>query len=184
MELADDVETGQEIVPAIYAAKTLGSELTRRRSLPFDEVLQLSLTLTDALGHLHKHGLIHRDLKPANIIFVNGIPKIADIGLVTEVGSCGSFVGTEGFIPPEGPGTVKADIYSLGKVIYEASSGKDRLSYPALPTRLDEVPQQKELIELNEVILKACELDGRRRYASTDQMHADLVLLQAGKSVK
>ena len=62
----------------------------------------------------HPHaGLIHRDIKPSNIIFVNGIPKLADIGLVAEQSEAKSFVGTEGFIPPEGPGTPRADIYSL-----------------------------------------------------------------------
>ena len=44
-----------------------------------------------------------------------------------------SYVGTEGFIPPEGPGTPQADIFSLGKVLYEASTGNDRQYFPELP---------------------------------------------------
>jgi WD40 repeat protein len=186
MELGDDAISGQGINSDRYEPKTLGKEAANRGRLPFEECLQLGLSLAAALHHLHKHGLIHRDIKPSNIIFVNGIPKIADIGLVAEVGTSKSFVGTEGFIPPEGPGTVQADIYSLGKVLYEISSGKDRQRFPELPTQLDELKleDQRDYMELNEVILKACESDRHKRYRTAEQMRADLLLLQAGKSVK
>ena len=68
-----------------------------------------------ALGHLH--GLIHRDLKPSNVIFINGEPKLADLGLVTGEDDAQSFVGTEGYLPREGPGPVAADLYALGIVM-------------------------------------------------------------------
>ena len=184
MEVCDDVTLGQKIDPGTYEPRTLGQEIARRGRLPFEECLRLALALAEGLGHLHKHGLIHRDIKPSNIIFVNGIPKIADIGLVATVGTSRSFVGTEGFIPPEGPGTIQADIYSLGKVLYEISSGKDRQTFPALPTALGEETGQASYLELNEVVLRACESDPRKRYKSTEAMQADLLLLQAGKSVK
>src|SRR5262249_3818601 len=130
--------------------------------LPFDQCLELGLSLTVALGHLHKAGLVHRDIKPSNIIFVNGAPRLADIGLVAMASEARSFVGTEGFIPPEGPGTAQADIYSLGKVLYEIATGKDRQNFPEPPTLLEEFADHKQLLELNEIILKACEnADGR-----------------------
>src|SRR5204862_7331615 len=125
MEVGDDARTAQNIVPEDYEPKTLRNELSARGRLPFEECLQVSLSLTSALGHLHKKGLIHRDIKPSNIIFVNGAAKIADIGLVAKIGSSPSFVGTLGYIPPEGPGSAQADIYSLGKVMYEMSTGKE-----------------------------------------------------------
>src|SRR5262245_22858967 len=184
MELADDLASGQHITPETYDPKTLGKELANRGRLPFRECLNFSLSVCDALGHLHKHGLIHRDIKPSNIIFVNGIPKIADIGLVTDVGSSHSYVGTEGFMPPEGPGTALGDIYSLGKVLYEIATGKDRTRYPELPTQVAEMPDRKDWLELNEVIVRACEDDIHKRYQSAEEMHADVVLLLAGKSVK
>jgi len=115
---------------------------------------------------------------------VNGAPKLADIGLVTDVGEAKSFVGTEGFIPPEGPGTAQADIYSLGKVLYEIATGKDRQSFPEPPTLLEQFTDRKQLLELNEIILKACENDPRKRYRSAEEMHEELQLLQFGKSVK
>src|SRR6266496_1675321 len=81
------------------------------------------------LAHLHAVGFVHRDIKPSNIIFVNGAPKLADIGLVTSIDEAHSLVGTVGYIPPEGPGSPQADIYSLGKVLYEAAFGKDRQEF-------------------------------------------------------
>jgi serine/threonine protein kinase/Tfp pilus assembly protein PilF len=171
---------------ATYVPRTLKHEVQSRGRLPVDECVQIGLALTTALAHLHDHGLIHRDVKPSNIIFVNGVPKLADIGLVTDIEATRSFVGTEGFIPPEGPGTVSADVYSLGKVLYEISMGRSRLDFPALPTNWDEIPEadQARLLEFNEVLVKASESDAARRYGSARQMHADLELLQRGKSVK
>jgi serine/threonine protein kinase len=133
MELADDVVARESFDPDIYQPKTLKSELQRVSRLPADEVVALGMSLTLALSALHRHGLVHRDIKPANIIFVGGHPKIADIGLVSPLGQ-ESFVGTEGYVPPEGPGTAQADLFSLGKVLYEIAMGKDRLDSPRWPT--------------------------------------------------
>ena len=130
MELADDQRTGPQIDPESYMPRTLSSELKAQARLPADQCLQIGLALTTALDHVHKYGLIHRDIKPSNIIFVNGRPKLADIGLVAAVDATCSFVGTEGYLPPEGPGTPQGDLYSLGKVLYEASTGKDRRDFP------------------------------------------------------
>jgi WD40 repeat protein len=183
MELADDQFSGQAIARDTYAPKTLKSELCHRGRLPFDECVQISLALTTALEHLHSHGLVHRDVKPSNIIFVNGVPKLADIGLVTGVDATRSLVGTEGFAAPEGPGTPQADIYSLGKVLYELCTGKDRGDFPELPTTLAELPDCEGLVELNAVIGKACREDPRARYQSARAMHDELLLLQSGKSL-
>src|SRR3989449_8219458 len=184
MELADDIETGEEIFPERYVPKTLKELRARQQRLPADECLAISLALARALAHLHVHGLVHRDIKPSNVIFVHGVPKLADIGLVSAIDTSHSFVGTEGFVPPEGPGSVQADLYSLGKVLYEISTGRDRQDFPKLPADIELLPDARALLELNEVMLKACDSDLRRRYASAQAMHDDLVLLQAGKSVK
>src|ERR1044071_3084279 len=184
MELADDVVTGQQIDPAPYQPKPLPTQVQAHKPLPFEQCVELGLSLTAALGHLHQHGLIHRDIKPSNIIFVNGIPKLADIGLVAEKSEAKSFVGTEGFIPPEGPGTPQADIYSLGKVLYEIATGKDRHEFPALPTLLGETATDTPLLELNAVFLKACQTDLKQRYQGATPMREDLLLLRSGRSVK
>ncbi len=184
MELGDDAALGQKIDPELYRPKMLNDEITRLGRLPFQECLELGLALSLALAELHKRNLVHRDVKPSNIIFVNGVPKLADIGLVADVGEARSYVGTEGFIPPEGPGTPQADVYSLGKVLYEISTGKDRQDFPELPTLLGELDNKDRFLELNEVILQACHKDIKSRYQSAWDMHADLLVLANGKSVR
>ena len=169
--------------PDTYTPRNLRSELLLRGRLPVDECLRLGLALTTALENLHRHGLVHRDIKPSNIVFVNGIPKLADIGLVALAEATMSFVGTEGYLPPEGPGTVQADLFSLGKVLYEISTGHDRQQFPELPTGISELPDRAALAEFNEVLLRACAPDVKQRYESAAEMHADLALLQSGKSV-
>jgi WD40 repeat protein len=184
MELGDDSVTGQLINPDAYTPKTLSSQISAHGKLPLQDSMQLGLALSHALAELHRHDLVHRDIKPSNIIFVNGVPKLADIGLVADINEARSYVGTEGFIPPEGPGTPQADVYSLGKVLYEASTGRDRQDFPELPTNWDQSDDHLGLLELNEVILQACKNDPARRYASAWDMHADLLVLANGKSVK
>lgn len=186
MELADDQSSGQEINPQTYAPKTIASEVARAGSLSLRETVRLGLALTETLSKLHEHGLVHRDIKPSNIIFVHGSPKLADIGLVTEAarGDAQSWVGTAGFIPPEGPGSVKADIYSLGKVLYEASTGKDRQEFPALPTLLESSPDHEGLLELNEIVIRACHHDPLQRYGTAWEMHAELTAIANGKSLR
>src|SRR5438034_6362885 len=101
MELGDDENQGQTIVPESYSAKTLANMLRRRGKLPVGECVDLALQLTSALDFLHQHRLIHRDIKPSNIIFVNGAPKFADVGLVTDIESkprTVTYLGTEGYI--------------------------------------------------------------------------------------
>src|SRR5205823_8821444 len=153
--LADDTEAGEEIVPETYVPKTLKEMRARQNRLAPAECLSIAVALTRALAHLHRHGLLHRDIKPSNVIFVHGVPKLADIGLVSAMDSSHSFVGTEGFVPPEGPGSAAADVFSLGKVIYEISSGQNRNEFPKLPEDLETLEDRRALLELNEVVLKA-----------------------------
>src|SRR5207253_9670475 len=118
MELADDHVAGREIDTVNYEPRTLKSDLARHKRLSAADSIKLGLSLTEALEALHTRELIHRDIKPSNIIFIEGVAKLADIGLVAASGQQ-SFVGTEGYVPPEGPGAPRADIYSLGKLLYE-----------------------------------------------------------------
>jgi tetratricopeptide (TPR) repeat protein len=171
------------INPATYRPKTLG-EVARHGRLSIEECVQIVLGVTSSLAHLHRHGLVHRDIKPSNILIIHGVPKLADIGLVAGIKETRSFVGTEGFIAPEGPGKPQADLYSLGKVLYEISTGKDRHDFPDLPADFRDSADQSGFSEMNEIILKACASDVGQRYRSAEEMQADLTILQQGKSVK
>jgi serine/threonine protein kinase len=173
MEAADDDDDGQQIQMDTYVPKTLARELSRHGRLPPERCLDIALALVGGLAHLHHHGLVHRDIKPANLVFLNGSPRIADIGLVTGIGSA-SLVGTPGYLPPEGPGLPSADLYSLGKVLYEMCMGLHRDEFPALPESVAEQGRGALLMQLNRVILKACETNAALRYQSAGEMHAAL----------
>src|SRR5437660_9913790 len=181
MELADDHLAGREIDIVNYEPRTLKSDLGRHKRLNADESIRLGISLTEALDALHTHGLAHRDIKPSNIIFTEGVPKLADIGLVAVSGQQ-SFVGTEGYVPPEGPGTPQADIYSLGKLLYETCTGKDRLEFPETDSQLSQRPDGGQLLQLNDVLVKACAHDPKKRYRSAAEMHRDLTALECGEA--
>ena len=104
MELGDDARTGVHINPDEYIPRTLQTDkkFSGNKPLPLDYCLEVGSQLAHALLYLHSKNLTHRDIKPANVIFVNVRPKLADIGLVAHLDQR-SFVGTEGFIPPDGP---------------------------------------------------------------------------------
>jgi CHASE2 domain-containing sensor protein len=181
MELGDCEVNGTQVIPEAYRAKNLARELDRDRTLPVKDCIDLGIGLAEALQYLHSRQLIHRDIKPSNIIFVNGIPKFADVGLVTHIAEKGrnvTYLGTEGFIAPEGPGTPAADVFSLGKVLYEAAMGRAAAQFPDLPTTLTRRTDQNELLMLNEMILKACQPDHNSRYQTAGDLQADLMRLK------
>lgn len=167
-----------------YTPRTLRSDFKRLGRLPTVDCLRLALDVIGGLARLHHQGLVHRDVKPGNIIFVNGRAKLADVGLVSAGGEGRTFVGTEGYIPPEGPGSPIADLYALGVVLYEASTGFSPDRFPDVPSEWFTERAGDDALELHEVVLKACEGGRERRYQSAEEMQADLALLHSGQSVR
>ncbi len=167
-----------------YVPHTLRHQLKTSGHGTANDAIALGRGLAGALAHLHASGLVHRDVKPSNVIFAGGTPKLADIGLVTEVGDSRSYVGTEGYIPPEGPGTASADCYALGKLLYEFATGRDRHDWPAPAAELATRPDRERLLELNAILHRACAPKPADRYADGAAMLADLDRLGAGRSVR
>ena len=93
-------------------------------------------------------------------------------------------MGTEGYVAPEGPGTPRADLYSLGKLLYEISTGCDRKEFPALPPDIASRPDREALVELNAIVTRACQFDPRERHANAEELQDDLALLERGHSVR
>ncbi len=183
-EVQEPDPVGAALDPDRYAPRTLRSELERRGRLPADEVIGVGLALTAGLAHLHRNGLVHRDVKPANIVFVRGRAKLADLGLVGDISESRTFVGTEGYIPPEGPGAPAADLFALGKVLYEAVTGLPPDEFPNPPPDWLTGVVPHDALELHEVVLRACDSDLSRRYRTAAELQADLALLQSGQSVR
>ena len=186
MELGDSLVSGWEKNPAVYQPHDLVSGRTKLqgRRLPVKECVRIGVTLCEALDFLHRQGMIHRDIKPQNIIFVNGQPKLADLGLIAGIRPPDverTLVGTPGYMPPlpERPGTVAADIYSLGMVLYVLCTGRAAALFPELATTLVNSAEPPDFLPLNTVILKACQPRPEERFASAAEMRGALVEAQA-----
>ena len=181
MELGDAQAPGWEKQPKLYKPKDLENlrKQAYERRLPPKECLRIVTVLADALNFLHSQGLIHRDIKPSNVIFVQGRPKLADVGLVANIrppDQVHTLVGTLGYMPPppEKPGTPQADIYALGMLLYVISTGRDPGLFPDLSTTLIERSGHAEFLPLNNIILKACQPDLAKRYQTTAEILNDL----------
>lgn len=192
MELADPVPEAPGVdsppgsSPAAakpYRARTLRTDLVTRGRLPIAECVEVGLAMADALETLHAAGLVHRDIKPSNIIHLRGRACLADVGLVSEAREGSSCVGTAGYMAPEGPGLPKADLYSLGMVLYEIATGLRLADYPATPP---EWSQPGHLVEWEflEIVLRLAARDPARRHRDARDLRDELLLLRGGRSVR
>jgi Tol biopolymer transport system component len=123
--------------------ESLRDRLTRERNLSIDDALRITEEVADALAYAHSTGVVHRDIKPENILFEAGHAVVTDFGIahaVSEAGGerltqTGLAVGTPAYMSPEqalGTEAVdgRADIYSLGCVLYEMLTGEPPYTGP------------------------------------------------------
>ncbi len=185
MELGDASDPDWERKSIPYQPLDLATKCAAHGGrLPARECLRICAQLCEPLQFLHEQGLAHRDIKPRNIIFVNGLPKLADVGLVTDSYRSAqeiSLVGTPGFMPPdpEPPGTPQADIYGLGMMLYVITTGNKPAAFPEISTTLVDRNRHPDFIRLSPIIFKACHPDRSLRYACVTEMRAALVELDA-----
>ena len=119
-----------------YENGTLASRLRRDGQLPASDAIAIASDIAGALEYAHGAGLIHRDIKPSNILFSNGRALLGDFGVAREalptgpgLTTTGVIIGTPVYMSPEqsaGTPTIdgRADIYSLGCVLYEMLTGE------------------------------------------------------------
>ncbi|HWN94504.1 MAG TPA: serine/threonine-protein kinase [Methylomirabilota bacterium] len=185
MDLGDAVTPGWEKNPTSYLPLDLAALCASNNGrISVRECVRIGIKLCEALQFLHSQGLAHRDIKPRNIIFVNGQPKLADVGLVSDARRPEqemTLVGTPGFMPPdsEPPGTPAADIYGLGMVLYVISTGAKPVRFPELSETLVDRNLHPGFSALSGIIFKACQPDRAARYASADEMRTALLAVEA-----
>jgi len=133
-------------VMELLRGMTLGQALRRYGRGTPQQVAALARQLGPAIAAAHRAGFIHRDIKPDNIFLIDGDDgfrvKLLDFGITKPIGfdphvtQTGTFIGTPAYMAPEqlrgATIDVRADIYSLGAVIYEALSGS-RVAPEKLP---------------------------------------------------
>jgi serine/threonine protein kinase/tetratricopeptide (TPR) repeat protein len=161
-----------------------GEDWGRAMGTPQDaaEVRRILTGLLRGLAHLHCHGEIHGDLKPGNILLGRGgVVKVTDVGMGAGRGD--GVAGTPGYTAPEcwegKPSDVRADLYSVGVMAYEALTGK----HPFGGRTIREVVagqiegwvaspgahRVKVPADLERVIMRALERDPSLRQGSADE---------------
>lgn len=180
MPLADDLSHGNAPSVETYQPDTLKARLDSRIALTAKDCIALGVELADTLDLLHSRGLLHRDIKPNNIVFIKQKPVIADIGLVIRSSEADSIVGSPDYVPPENHGSYAGDVYSLGKLLYGAATGRAASDYPGAPRREADVVDPR-FPKLLEIIYTACAEDTRQRYPSAASLYKDLKALSDPK---
>jgi serine/threonine-protein kinase len=136
--------------------ETLRTRLTRERQLPVPDVVRIATDVADALDYAHRHHVVHRDIKPENILLLDGRPLVADFGIALAVEQAGGMrmtqtgisLGTPQYMAPEqamGDKHVdhRADIYSLGAVVYEMLAGDPPFTGPTAQSIVARVVTEK-----------------------------------------
>jgi serine/threonine protein kinase len=194
----------QYIVMEYVEGITLKEYIEQQKIINWKEAVHFTTQILRALQHAHDKGIVHRDVKPQNIMLLqNGNIKVTDFGIarfsrgetrtMTE-----SAIGSVHYISPEqARGEItddKADIYSVGVVLYEMITGKlpfesdsavsvaiMQLQNEAVPPRElnDEIP-----VGLEQITLKAMQKDPKKRYQSAAEMLLDLDELKRNPAVK
>lgn len=190
------------IVMEHIKGKTLKELIKEKGKLSFDETVNYSIQIAEALKHAHANLIVHRDIKPQNIIInQENMVKVTDFGIARAATSStltttSSALGSVHYFSPEqargGYTDEKSDIYSLGIVMYEMITGK--LPYEGkTPITVALKHVQEEIIppsqvdetvspDLEAIILKCVQKHQSDRYGSIDFLLNDLRKIQNNDS--
>jgi len=172
-------------------AQTLADLLEQRGALSCSELIQLFTSVLEDLEKAHAQGHLHGDVKPKKIVQVEDrVWRLIDYGV--------SRVGTARYIAPEKaqkqPVDARADLYSLGVVLYEAATGKPpfaaELGVDLIQAHINQPPPPPSSLkpdlprELERIILRALEKDPARRFQSAHEFRIALTSLFPKQSEK
>lgn len=174
--------------------KNLTHYLADGKPLPLAWVLNIGIRVADALAYAHKNGVVHRDIKPANIMYNedDDTLKITDFGIARITASSrtrtGVILGTPPYMSPEQLTGKRvdgrSDLFSLGVMLFELVTGRQPFTGDSLATLMYQIANERhpDLLSLRpdappclgKVIHRALQKDPNRRYASGEDMRADL----------
>jgi serine/threonine-protein kinase len=196
-----DVTEDDQGRPCLVLEFVEGTTLDRLvidENIPFSRLLELIGQVARALAYAHANGIVHRDVKPANIMVTKtGVAKLSDFGIAklegTSMTIAGQVMGTPAFMSPEqctGTGVDhRSDIFSLGAVLYTLSAGEKPFpgdTFTSVAYKVVHVTHSPvrdlnpTLPEQLDVILARClAKNPAERYASADDLAADLEALRA-----
>lgn len=182
-------------VMPLVQGDTIRDLVKLRGLLPIPETVEIVTQVGSALSYAHGKGIVHRDLKPENIMVAEGRAMVVDFGLGRAVDGqsnltgMGMPLGTPAYMSPEqilGAATVdgRADIYSLGCVVYEMVTGRPPFVgstvIQLLQGHLTGTPDppswhRQDLPQaIDAALLKALAKEPAARYASPDLFVAEL----------
>ncbi len=162
--------------------------------LRFEHATRIIRQVGEGLAYAHARGVIHRDIKPGNILLTEdgGVPKISDFGIAAAVGEVdgsltrtGSDMGSAVYTSPEqhedaGSVDAQTDVYSLGVLLYEMSTGKLPVGAYKSPSQIDNsLPTA-----LDDTLDTALASDKTERYRNVECFLADLHGLSSEESVR
>jgi serine/threonine-protein kinase len=182
--------------------RTLKELLIRNGPTPIPIAIDYARQILGGLAFAHRHGIVHRDIKPHNIVVgKDGRLKVTDFGIArsgaSQMTEAGSIVGTAQYLSPEqargAAVDARSDLYSLGIVMYEMLTGRVPFTGDApveiAMKHLQNVPEPPSTIrsevphDLDAVVMRALAKDPEQRYASAEEMDADLARVARGLTV-
>jgi eukaryotic-like serine/threonine-protein kinase len=179
-----------------FPSHTLGGEIVNEKPVDLKRAVKFGIDIATGMAVAHQAGIVHRDLKPANVLIDNDLLlKIVDFGVAaaqsqgdTQLTKTGYVIGSPKYMAPEQilgkKVDERADIYSLGVIMYEMFAGVppysrgDHMSvmYQHVQGKARQpIEINKELpVELNNLVMRCMSLDKAKRAQSMDELRLSL----------
>jgi eukaryotic-like serine/threonine-protein kinase len=179
-----------------FPSHTLGGEIVNEKPVALKRAIKFGIDIATGMAVAHQAGIVHRDLKPANVLIDNDLLlKIVDFGVAaaqtqgdTQLTKTGYVIGSPKYMAPEQilgkKVDERADIYSLGVIMYEMFAGVppysrgDHMSvmYQHVQGKARQpIEINKDLpLELNNLVMRCMSLDKAKRAQSMDELRLSL----------